>query len=126
MKEKTPYLEALRYMSNAKETLEKAKKDNGNYKDIKYVQTACGTAYNGVLIAIDEYLKRKEGLNCKKCKSIEEYRTHLSKQNKQLLNLLNSVYDDLHLAGYYHGTPSAKTVVGGMINAKKIIDFIKD
>ena len=45
-------------MNNAKDVLKKAKKDNGVYKDIKYVQMACGTAYNSVLMAIDEYLIR--------------------------------------------------------------------
>lgn len=126
MKEKTAYLEAMRYIANAKETLEKAKKDGTNYTDIKYVQTASGTAYNGVLIAIDEYIKRKEGLKYKKCKSIEEYRTKLAKQNKKILGILNEVYDDLHLAGYYHGTPSVATIRNGMSNAKKIIEYIKD
>ncbi len=126
MKQKTVYLECLRYMANAKETLEKAKKDNGVYKDVKYVQTACGTAYNGVLMALDEYLKRKEGAKYKKCKSIEEYRIKISKLNKTVLNLLNAAYDELHLAGYYHGTPSAKTVQSGFENAKKIIELIKD
>ena len=124
MKEKTVYLEALRYMANAKETLIKAKKENGTYKDIKYVQTACGTAYSGVLIAVDEYLKRKEGLKYKKCKSIEEYRTRLSKINKSVMSLLNVIYDKLYIVGYYHGTPSAKIVENGMKNAKKLIETI--
>lgn len=121
----TPYSEALRYLRNAKETLVKAGIKDNLYIDIKYVQTASGTAYNGVLIAIDEYLKRKEGLKYIKPKSIEEYRARLTKQNKKLLVLLNVVYDELHLAGYYHGTPSMTTIKNGLANAKAIIDYIK-
>ena len=37
MHEKTVYLECLRYLSNARETIAKANKDNGTYKDIKQV-----------------------------------------------------------------------------------------
>lgn len=57
----TPYDEAMRYMENARKTLKGAGKEDGEYSDVKYVQTASGTAYLGVLIALDEYLRRKEG-----------------------------------------------------------------
>jgi len=117
--------EALRYLSNAKETLQKAGIKDNLYIDIKYVQTASATAYSGVLIAIDEYLKRKEGLKYTKPKSIEEYRSRLSQHNKKLLVLLNAAYDELHLAGYYHGTQSMKTIKSGLLNAKSIIEFVK-
>lgn len=126
MKEKSVYLEALRYLSNATETLKKAGKEDGIYKDVKYVQTASGTAYNGVLLAIDGYLKSKEGLKYVKPRSIEEYRIRLSKLNKKLLALLNEVYDELHLAGYYHGTQSVKTIENGMDTAKKIVEYVKN
>lgn len=49
------YTEAIRYMDNAKETLKKAGKDGDFYNDRKYVRTATGTAYKGVLIALDGY-----------------------------------------------------------------------
>ncbi len=120
-----PYEEALRYMENAKETLKKAGKDGGQYEDKKYVRTASGTAYNAVLIAIDEYLKRKEGLKFRKPKSIEDYQNRITKQNKKILDLLNATYDTLHLAGYYHGTTSVKTITSGFEDAYKIIEYIK-
>ncbi|MDR2448668.1 MAG: DUF5618 family protein [Prevotellaceae bacterium] len=47
-------------MSNAKETLQKAKKEDNFYCDRKYVRTACGTAYNGILLALDAYLTLKD------------------------------------------------------------------
>jgi hypothetical protein len=54
------YAEAVRYMDNAEETLKRAEKqDYGYYRDEKYVRTACGTAYLGVLIALDAWLLMK-------------------------------------------------------------------
>lgn len=125
MKTTAVHSEVVRYFDNAKEILKtKAGKKDGQYADIKYVQMAAGTAYNGVLLAIDEYLRSKEGLNFIKPRSIEEYRTRLAKQNKKLLTLLNEAYDDLHLAGYYHGTPSVKTINNGMHTAYEILAFL--
>jgi len=122
----TPYQEALRYLQNAKDTLQKAGKDGKDYADIKYVKTAAGTAYSAVLLAIDEYLRRKEGAKFKKPQSIDDYRIRLVKQNKTLKSLLNSAYDTLHIAGYYYGTPSVKTIASGFEDAYKIIEYIKD
>ena len=68
------YAVAMRYMSNAKETLQKARKEDRFYQDRKYVRTACGTAYNGVLIALDTYLTLKDvELPKKKRRSIYFY-----------------------------------------------------
>ena len=63
---KTYYNQAIRYMENARETLQKAGKEDRFYIDKKYVKTACGTAYNAVLLALDGYLllqgiERKRG-----------------------------------------------------------------
>ncbi|WP_255713435.1 DUF5618 family protein [Dyadobacter chenwenxiniae] len=41
----------------------KAQKEGIEYKDIKYVQMASGTAYNAALMIADEYLKKREGVN---------------------------------------------------------------
>jgi hypothetical protein len=38
------YAEANRYMDNANECLQKAKRDGSLYMDKKYVRMACGTA----------------------------------------------------------------------------------
>lgn len=118
------YSECIRYIDNAKDVLKKAKKENGIYNDIKYVQMACGTGYNAVLMALDNYLLKKQPKKGKS-RSIEEYRSRLSKLNKTLLRYLNDAYDELHLAGYYHGTPSAKTVKSGFESAMKIINYTK-
>lgn len=124
--ETTPYKESLRYMANAKENLQKAEKDEGIYKDKKCVRTASGTAYSAILLALDEYLKQKEGSKFKKSKSIEDYQSRVAEQNKKLLALLVNAYGTLYIIGYYHGTTSVKTISSGFEDAYKIIEYIKD
>ncbi len=47
------YREAMRYLDNAKETLQKAREEGRIYKDVKYVRSAAGIAYSGALLALD-------------------------------------------------------------------------
>lgn len=118
--------EVERYLNNARRILkENAGKKDGEYADIKYVQMAAGTAYVGVLMAIDAYLQQKEGTKYSKPKSIEEYRTRVAKQNKKLLALLNEAYGDLHLSAYYHGNPSVRIMNNGFSTAEEILAYIR-
>jgi uncharacterized protein (UPF0332 family) len=119
------YSEAVRYMENARETLKKAGKEDQRYKDPKYVKTACGTAYSGVLLALDAYLLLKGIKKTKRRKSIEYYCKHLSNLDGKLLHRLNNVYEALHLNGYYEGVLNARIVKAGFDDAYKIIDSIK-
>jgi hypothetical protein len=102
MKKETPE----RYLANAKDTLSKAGIEDNRYLDIKYVKSACGIAYLGVLKAIDEYLLR-QGLHPKDLpKKVEEYQKALKKHsvhNGKMLGQFNALYDELHVAGYYRG-----------------------
>jgi hypothetical protein len=120
------YAEAMRYMSNAKETLQKARKEDDYYADKKYVRTACGTAYNGVLLAIDTYLELK-GVEMpkKKRRSIEFYTSNIAQLDGKLLKELNGAYEILHLWGYYDGIQDARVVKAGFDTAYNIIDRIK-
>ncbi len=119
-------VEVQRYLDNARQILrEKAGKKDGEYADIKYVQMAAGTAYVGVLLAIDAYLQQKEGTKYVKPRSIEEYRTRVAKQNKKLLALLNEAYADLHLSGYYHGNPSVRVMNNGFATADEILAYVR-
>jgi Domain of unknown function (DUF5618) len=121
------YQDAKRYLKNAKDTLsEKAGKKDGEYAVIKYVKMAAGIAYSGVLLAVDEYLMRKEGPKFTKPHSIEEYRTRVAKQNKKMLSYLNEAYGDLHLSLYYHGVPSVRIWNNGLTAANSIIEYIAD
>lgn len=121
----TSYPEIDRYLANAREILStKARKDGNEYLDIKYVQMASGTAYNATLMIVNEYLKKKEGIKFIKPKSIDDYRIRLRKYNKTLLSYLNEAYDTLHLAGYYHGTPSVRTIKEGLDATTKMLAMI--
>ena len=119
------YSEAMRYMENAKETLQKARKEDGHYHDIKYVRTACGTAYSGVLIVLDAYLLLKGIAQKKGRKSIQYYTENFSKLDKKLLSDINDAYSVLHLSGYYDGIRSARIINDGFELAYQIIDRIK-
>lgn len=123
IREKT-YTEAMRYMDNAKEILKMAGKEGYYYNDSKYVSTACGTAYKGVLIALDAYLKLKD-IPARKRKSIEYYTEHIGKIDRKLLRDVNIVYEILHLSGYYDGIHDAIVVQRGMDIAFQIINKIK-
>nr|WP_295932633.1 DUF5618 family protein [uncultured Dyadobacter sp.] len=119
------FQEITRYLDNAREILStKADKQGQEYKDIKYVQMASGTAYNAALMIADEYLRKKEGAKFTKPNSIDEYRIRIRKYNKTLLSYLNEAYDTLHLAGYYHGTPSVKTIKIGLDATQKMLALV--
>ena len=121
------FSEAVRYMDNAKEYLKNAQKAGSYYHDVKYVKTACGTAYSGVLVALDGFLILKGiGKPTKKQrKSIEYYQENLGKLDKKMLYTLNSAYRILHLYGYYDGEENVNVIKTGFDEAYKIIDKIK-
>ncbi len=121
----TPAQEAERYLENARQILtDKAGKKDGLYADVKYVKMAAGTAYSAALLILDEYLLQKEGIHFTKPKSIEDYMSRLSKHDKKLLRILASVYDELHLAGFYHGTRSVNTMQKGMNGVRQMLTYI--
>ncbi|GHT50382.1 hypothetical protein AGMMS49982_05590 [Bacteroidia bacterium] len=120
------YAESMRYMSNAKETLQKARKENNHYADQKYVRTACGTAYSGVLLALEAYLQLKGvEMPTRRRRSIEFYVSNVARLDGKLLKDLNDVYNILHLKGYYDGVQSAIVLKEGFDLAYSIIERIK-
>ena len=121
------FSEAMRYMDNAKECLQKAQKEGKYYNDQKYVKMACGTAYNGVLHALDGFFILKDIAmpTGKDRKSIEFYHSNLAKIDKKMLNTLNNVYKILHLWGYYDGIESVNVVKQGLEDAYILIKKIK-
>jgi hypothetical protein len=119
------YTEAMRYMSNAEETLKKAGKEGKYYNDEKYVKTACGTAYNGVLKALDGYFVLKDIPTDKRRKSIEYYQSNIAKLDKKLNIELKNAYDILHLSGYYDGITNANVIKEGFDTAHSIISRIE-
>ena len=121
------YVEAIRYMDNAREYLKNAQKDGNYYHDKKYVKTACGTAYSGLLVALEGFIKLNspKKINSKDRKSIDFYRGHITSINKKMLDQLNSAYEILHLFGYYDGITSVKVVKEGFDIAYTLIEKIK-
>ncbi|MCE6993020.1 DUF5618 family protein [Dyadobacter sp. CY323] len=116
---------AASYLENARQILsEKARKDDGEYRNIRYVKMASRTAYSAALLIIDEYLKQHEGVKFKKPTSIEDYTDRLRKYDKKLLVLLLEVYDELHIVGYYYGTRSVNTIQTGLENVRKMLTYI--
>lgn len=120
-----PYNEAMRYIKNAEATLELAGTDGKFFVDEKYVKTACGTAYSGLLKGLDFYFEIKGIPKRKGRKSIEYYKTELSKMDKKLLNYLNSGYELLHLYGYYDGGKKIQAIAAGFDDATSIIEALK-
>ena len=128
------YAEAMRYMDNDKETLKKSKKDEYFYADRKYVRTACGTAYSGILVALDAWLtlkgvevpdEEKRTKNKKNAKNIRFYKENVAKLDGKMLTFLDSAYNILHLYGYYDRARDIKVIQSGFEKAYWIIDKIK-
>ena len=120
------YGEAMRYMDNARECLQKAQKEGKYYRDAKYVKMACGTAYNGLLVALDGFLVLK-GVHkprAKVRKSIEYYQENLARIDRKMLDNLNSAYKILHLYGYYDGIDDAIVIKRGFDTASTLINKI--
>jgi hypothetical protein len=121
------YAAATRYMSNANEALQKARKENNYYADVKYVRTACGVAYCGVLVALDAWLALKGVQKPKKPKrtSIDFYKMNVAELDGKMLCSLNTVYNVLHIAGYYDGERNVRVIKAGFESAYEIITKIK-
>lgn len=124
-------------MANAKELLNKSPIEGNRYADEKYVKSACGVAYLGVLKAVDEHLLGK-GLTKKVLptdsrglsQKVEEYRKALQKyvsiHNGKLLKEFDDIYDELHIAGYYRGfLHSTDAVKAAFKTAKDFIQKLK-
>jgi hypothetical protein len=121
MREKAAPGEALRYLSNARAILRHLPVERDIYLDRKPVREAMGTAYLAVLEAINEALGRR-GLARKELpKSVEAYRAalqrHLAVRNGKLIREFESLYDLLHIAGYYRGLLYDRQVVREALDA---------
>ena len=121
------YSDAKRYMGNAMECLQKANREGNTYLDKKYVKMACGTAYSGILVALDCFLMLKgvDKPTKKQRKSIEYYQSNITKIDRKMLNNLNNAYEILHLWGYYDGIGDSVVVKRGFDLANTLIEKIK-
>lgn len=121
--------EPVRYINNAKELLKKSPIENNIYTDVKYVKSAFGVAYLGVLESINDALL-KRGLTRKELpKKVEEYekaiKKHFGVYNGKLIKEFISLYDELHIAGYYRGLlHRTDTVKAALRGAAEFIEKI--
>jgi hypothetical protein len=119
------YTRAVREIDKANETLKKAGKEDRFYVDKKQVKTACGIAYNAVLLALDGYLLIC-GIEVKKGKKdISFYKKSVSEVDIKLLNYVTEAYNILYLAGHYDGSRASKVILAGFELAFVIINKIK-
>ena len=120
--------EAERFLHNARELLKKAGRENGYYRDGKYVRSACGTAYLGSLLAADAYSAKKGKSILKKKgsrKNVEDYRKLFAQMNKKVLHNFNSAYNILHIYGYYDGELNSKVINAGIEAYEELIEEAK-
>ncbi len=125
MKYENPYREAMRYIDNARTALSLAGKEDKFYLDEKYVKSACGIAYSGLLKALDFLFDIKDVPKRRGRKSIFYYQEILSGMDKKLLKHLNNGYEVLHLYGYYDGGSKIETLETGLNDAVSIITALK-
>ena len=125
MKSNNPYKEAMRYIENANVQLKQAGKEDKFYLDEKYVKSACGIAYSGLLKGLDFLFEIKGVPKRKGRKSIEYYKGTLSGIDRKLLKHLNNGYEILHLYGYYEGGDKIAVIAEGFDDATSIIAALK-
>lgn len=124
------HAEATRYLNNAKELLSKSPIEGRIYTDVKYVKSACGVAYLGVLEAINDALLQKGYTKKELPKKVEEYekalKKHISIHNGKLQREFTMLYDTLHIAGYYRGLIYNVDIIKDALKAAKaFIDKVK-
>ena len=102
---------AWRYVDNARQTLsQKVEKEDGYYKDPKYVKTVGHQAYTGVLVALGGIIPAlKKGR-----KSEEWYRKNLAAMDWKLLDNFNDAHNSSHLVMRYDGNRSASVAETGL------------
>ena len=115
--------EAQRYYDNAKNMLsEKGGKNDDYYTDAKYVKTACGTAYCGVLLVLDGFIRLKGNVLPRQGrKNIDYYLANIGHRDRKLLDYVQTAYHILHLTGYYDGELNCRIIQTGMEQFEKII-----
>ena len=113
--------EAIRYLNNARGILRRVPVERDIYVDRKPVREAMGTAYLAVLEAINEALGRRGVPRKELPRSVDAYRAALQRRlathNGKLLREFESLYDALHIAGYYRGLIYDRKLVRDALDA---------
>lgn len=116
-----PIEDARRYMDNARTILsEKAGKDGNLYTDKKYVRMAGNIMYNGIFVALDALLGKKN----KDRKSVEWYQEELGKIDRKALARFDTLYETLHLVLGYDGNLLVPISRGALKESSVFIDWV--
>ena len=120
MEKNDPIEEALRYVANAEEVIQKAKYDQElkSYTDSKYIKAAGDYLWKGCLIALDALfgISRRKGRP-----DIRKYKEEAAKRDRKLPNAVNIGYDIMHLSMGYDGCKDKRVCGAGFANASDII-----
>ncbi|MEO0300251.1 MAG: DUF5618 family protein [candidate division WOR-3 bacterium] len=107
--------EAIKLYKNAKETLNKSPLDDEGeyYEEIKYVQEAYGALWLSILKALDYVLLKTGKIDKEKLpQSVDGYRDCINKyllhKDGKLKRRFESLYNAIHIAGYYRGLRDTK------------------
>ncbi len=128
MNEKTKAnLSPQHFLNNAKETLRKSAIEAEHYHDAKYVSEASGMAYLAALKAIFDYAERS-GIKIKRDRpksyeGVSHLIDNLPQRNK-LHHKFKSVYDILHVGGYYNQFTNVKVIKEGFKEAEDILKML--
>jgi len=118
---------AHRFYRNAKEFLKRAAVEYNRYQDPKPVHEATGMGYIAVLKALDGFLLSQGVSPDKLPTSVIEYNkalTRYSQRNGKLLAAFYTVYENLHIFGYYKGGLNVQMVKSGFEAARFIIEHL--
>lgn len=119
---KNPYSEAHRYLENARGLLQKAGRENGFYRDQKYIRLAGDAAWKAVLIAVEHWLTKKGVVRQKANRpDVDWYSAEISKINHKLNTYFHSAYHILHMSMGYDGVQNKTVIHEGMNQAVEII-----
>ncbi|MEO0289990.1 MAG: DUF5618 family protein [candidate division WOR-3 bacterium] len=107
--------EAIKLYKNAKETLNKSPLDDEGkyYEEIKYVQEAYGALWLSILKALDYALLKIGKIDKEKLpQSVDGYRDYINKyllhKDGKLKRRFESLYNAIHIGGYYRGLRDTK------------------
>lgn len=129
-KEMTPeeyFRLAHQYYRNAQEFLKGAKIEYKRYQNQKPVHEATGIGYIAVLKALDGLLLSRGVSHDRLPTSVVEYNKALNRyaqMNGKVLAAFHTVYENLHIFGYYKGGRAVQMIKEGFEAARFIIEHI--
>ena len=119
------YSKAVQEMDEAREILSRAKKEDEFYTNKKPVKKACIMAYRAVKIALDGYFLANGVKLPKSGKTINFYRSNISKLNSKLSPYLEGIYTVLYLDCYCDCILSVDLIKSGIKTSDTFIEKIK-